>query len=99
LLVAPKSGKETREQLKGLAEEVKGKAEALVDQVKGKAETYIEEMKDEVASVAGKGQRDGRKRERPSRRTEDPFLRRPWKPARKHTKKKKKSLQKSSLPQ
>jgi gas vesicle protein len=44
LLVAPKSGKETRQQLKELAGDVKGKAEA-----------YIEEMKDEVSSVVKKG--------------------------------------------
>jgi gas vesicle protein len=44
LLVAPKSGKETRQQLKELAEEVKGKAE-----------TCIEQMKDEVATVVEKG--------------------------------------------
>ena len=44
LLVAPKSGKEMRQQLKELAEDVKGKAEA-----------YIEEMKDQVSSVVEKG--------------------------------------------
>jgi gas vesicle protein len=44
LLVAPKSGKETRQQLKEMAEDVKGKAE-----------TYIEQMKDDVASVVEKG--------------------------------------------
>jgi gas vesicle protein len=44
LLVAPKSGKETRQQLKELAEDVKTKAEG-----------YIEEMKDQVSSVVEKG--------------------------------------------
>jgi gas vesicle protein len=44
LLVAPKSGKETRQQLKELAEEVKVKAEG-----------YIGQMKDQVSSVVEKG--------------------------------------------
>ena len=44
LLVAPKSGKETRQQLKELAEDVKTKAEG-----------YIEQMKDQVSSVVEKG--------------------------------------------
>jgi gas vesicle protein len=44
LLVAPKSGKETRQQLKELAEDVKEKAEG-----------YIEQMKDQVSSVVEQG--------------------------------------------
>ena len=44
LLVAPKSGKETREQLKEMADEFKGKAEG-----------YIEEMKEQVSTVVEKG--------------------------------------------
>jgi gas vesicle protein len=44
LLVAPKSGKETRQQLRELAEDVKGQAEG-----------YIEQMKDQVSSVVEQG--------------------------------------------
>ena len=44
LLMAPKSGKETREQIK-----------ELVDEVTGKAEKCFEQVKDQVASVVEKG--------------------------------------------
>lgn len=44
LLVAPKSGEETRKQIKEFAEEAKGKAE-----------TYLEHVKEKAASVVEKG--------------------------------------------
>ena len=44
LLVAPKSGKETRQRLEELAEDVKKQAEG-----------YIEQMKDQVSSVVERG--------------------------------------------
>ena len=37
LLIAPKTGEETRRMIKELAEEVKEKAEAYIDQAKGTA--------------------------------------------------------------
>jgi gas vesicle protein len=46
LLVAPKTGEETRRMIKELAEEVKAKAEDYVDQVKSKATAYVEKGKD-----------------------------------------------------
>jgi len=46
LLVAPKTGEETRRMIKELAEEVKEKAEAYVDQAKGTAKIYVEKGKD-----------------------------------------------------
>jgi gas vesicle protein len=45
LLVAPKTGEETRKMIKDLAEETKEKVEDYVDQVKGKATTYVEKGK------------------------------------------------------
>jgi len=46
LLVAPKSGKETRQQLKELAEDVKGKAEGYIEQMKEQVSTVVEKGKD-----------------------------------------------------
>jgi gas vesicle protein len=46
LLIAPKTGEETRGMIKELAEEVKEKAEDYVDQVKGTARIYVEKGKD-----------------------------------------------------
>jgi gas vesicle protein len=46
LLVAPQSGKETRQQLKGLAEDVKTKAEGYVEQMKGQVSSVVEKGKD-----------------------------------------------------
>jgi gas vesicle protein len=46
LLIAPKTGEETRRMIKELAEEVKEKAEAYVDQAKGTARIYVEKGKD-----------------------------------------------------
>ena len=46
LLMAPKTGEETRRMLKELAEEVKEKAEAYIDQAKGTARIYVEKGKD-----------------------------------------------------
>ena len=45
LLVAPKTGEETRRMIKELAEEVKEKAEAYIDQAKGTASAYVEKGK------------------------------------------------------
>jgi gas vesicle protein len=46
LLLAPRAGKETRERIKGLAEEVKEKAEEYVEQAKEKAASAIEKGKE-----------------------------------------------------
>jgi gas vesicle protein len=46
LLIAPKTGEETRRMIKELAEEAKEKAEDYVGQVKSKATTYVEKGKD-----------------------------------------------------
>lgn len=45
LLLAPKSGKETRQQIRGLADEVKDKAENYVEQAKGRVTSAIEKGK------------------------------------------------------
>ena len=46
LLIAPKTGEETRRMIKELAEEVKEKAENYIDQAKGTARIYVEKGKD-----------------------------------------------------
>jgi gas vesicle protein len=46
LLVAPKSGRETRQQLKELAEDVKEKAEGYIEQMKEQVSTVVEKGKD-----------------------------------------------------
>jgi len=46
LLVAPKTGRETRKMIKGLAEDAREKAESYIEQVKEKAETIVEKGKD-----------------------------------------------------
>ena len=48
LLIAPKTGEETRRMIKELAEEVKEKAEDYIDQAKGTATAYVEKGKDFV---------------------------------------------------
>lgn len=45
LLLAPKSGEETRQRMRELAEEVKEKAEGYVEQTKGKVTTAVEKGK------------------------------------------------------
>ena len=45
LLMAPKSGKETREQLKELAEDVKKQAEGYIEQMKGQVSSVVEQGK------------------------------------------------------
>ena len=45
LLVAPKTGEETRRMIKELAEEVREKAEDYIDQAKGTARIYVEKGK------------------------------------------------------
>jgi gas vesicle protein len=46
LLMAPKTGEETRRMIKEFAEDAKEKAEDYVGQVKNKATTYVEKGKD-----------------------------------------------------
>lgn len=46
LMVAPKSGQETREQIKKLADEAKQKADVYIEEVKNKASTVIEKGKE-----------------------------------------------------
>jgi gas vesicle protein len=46
LLLAPKSGRETREKIKELAGEAKGKAEEVIEQVKGKVTSVVEKGKE-----------------------------------------------------
>jgi gas vesicle protein len=46
LLLAPKSGRETRERIKELAEDAKEKAECYVGQVKGKMNSVLDSGKD-----------------------------------------------------
>ena len=48
LLIAPKTGEETRRMIKELAEEVKQKAEDYIDQAKRTATAYVEKGKDFV---------------------------------------------------
>jgi gas vesicle protein len=45
LLVAPKTGEETRKIIKDFAEDKKEKVEGLIHDVKGKASTYVEKGK------------------------------------------------------
>ena len=49
LLVAPRAGKETRQQIKGAAEEMKGKAEDYYEQVKETVTSALEHGKGLVA--------------------------------------------------
>jgi len=49
LLVAPRAGKETRQQIKGAAEDVKGKAEDYYNQVKETVTSALEHGKGLVA--------------------------------------------------
>ncbi|HOP85909.1 MAG TPA: YtxH domain-containing protein [Syntrophorhabdaceae bacterium] len=49
LLVAPKSGVETRKQIKEFAEEAKEKAETYIEKVKEKASTAMEKGKEFLA--------------------------------------------------
>jgi len=46
LLVAPKTGQETRRMIKDLTEDVKEKAESYIEQAKEKAESAVEKGKD-----------------------------------------------------
>jgi gas vesicle protein len=46
LLLAPKAGRQTREQLRDMAKDAKGKAEGYYDQVKGKVTTAMHREKD-----------------------------------------------------
>jgi gas vesicle protein len=55
LLMAPRAGEETREKIKGLAVNLRGKAEDVIEDVKSKAEGYIEEVKTKATSAVEKG--------------------------------------------
>lgn len=46
LLLAPRSGKETREKIKEFAGEAKGKAEEVIEEVKGKVTTVVDKGKE-----------------------------------------------------
>ena len=46
LLTAPKSGQETREQIKRLADEARQKADVYVEDIKGKASKVVEKGKE-----------------------------------------------------
>lgn len=46
LLLAPKPGQQTREQIKGMAKDAKGKAEGYYGQVKGKITTAMHRGKE-----------------------------------------------------
>lgn len=48
LLLAPKSGRETRQRIRDLADDVKVKTEDYVEQAKGKMNTAVEKGKDFV---------------------------------------------------
>lgn len=48
LLLAPKTGQETREQIKRLAEDAKDKADSYIDQAKSKATEVLEKGKELV---------------------------------------------------
>lgn len=52
LLLAPKAGQQTREQLKGMAKDAKGKAEGYYDQVKGKITTAMQKGKETAQEAA-----------------------------------------------
>jgi gas vesicle protein len=45
LLLAPKSGRETREKIKELTGEARGKAEEVIEQLKGKVTSAVEKGK------------------------------------------------------
>lgn len=46
LLLAPKAGRQTREQIRGMAMDAKGKAGGYYDQVKGKITTAVQKGKE-----------------------------------------------------
>jgi gas vesicle protein len=48
LLLAPKSGRETRQRIRDLADDVKAKAEDYVEQAKGQVSTAVDKGKDFV---------------------------------------------------
>lgn len=55
LLLAPKSGSETRQMIKEYAGEAKGKAEGYLEKAKGSATTVVDKVKEGAASVLEKG--------------------------------------------
>lgn len=57
ILTAPKSGKETRADIKAKATEVKGKATNKVNEVKGKAAEVTEDVKEKAEELKGRTER------------------------------------------
>lgn len=57
ILTAPKSGKETRADIKAKATEVKGKAVNKVNEVKGKAAEVTEDVKEKAEDLKGRTER------------------------------------------
>ncbi len=57
ILTAPKSGKETRADIKAKATEVKGKAVNKVNQVKGKAANVTEDVKEKAVDLKARTER------------------------------------------
>jgi gas vesicle protein len=55
LLLAPKSGPETRQKIKEIADDVKGKAEGYYETAKGKAEGYYETARERASGTLEKG--------------------------------------------
>jgi gas vesicle protein len=53
LLTAPKSGQETREQIKRLADEAKQKADVYIEDIKDKASTIVEKGKELIEKEKG----------------------------------------------
>lgn len=55
LLLAPKTGSETRQMIKEYAGDVKGKAEGYLEKAKGSASVVVDKVKDSATSVLEKG--------------------------------------------
>jgi gas vesicle protein len=55
LLLAPKSGSETRQMIKEYAGEAKGKADVYLEKAKGSATTVVDKVKETASSVLEKG--------------------------------------------
>jgi gas vesicle protein len=54
LLIAPKSGRQTREQLKDVAQEAKEKVKDIAQEAKEKAESYYDQAKSKVSDARQK---------------------------------------------
>jgi gas vesicle protein len=55
LLLAPKSGSETRQLIKEYAGEAKGKTDGYLEKVKDSAATVVDKVKDSASTVVEKG--------------------------------------------